>query len=217
MTSFGAVGTQIQLMFQTKFPTFTPEQFSRAMTEREFILVRGKVPNPENPQGPLETVQLFSKGNVNVYLGGGLNQVHFQILNMLNLNDVYIDVKKILLDLNVISNVISNIGFLCVTTCLSPTKPQDNLTALMNSSFLESMSRALGVEVGISSIRLATTFPLEKNGVQMLIEPLGTSPEDHFYLNIIYRSSNMDIFNVFIEQFGRTMIQEIIEEVCKYG
>ncbi len=217
MTSFGAVGTQIQLMFQTKFPTFTPEQFSPAMTEREFILVRGKVPNPENPQGPLETVQLFSKENVNVYLGGGLNQVHFQILNMLNLNDVYIDVKKILLDLNVISNVISNIGFLCVTTCLSPTKPQDNLTALMNSSFLADMSRALGVEVVISSIRLATTFPLEKNGVQMLIEPLGTSPEDHFYLNIIYQSSNMDIFNVFIEKFGRTMIQEIIEEVCKYG
>jgi hypothetical protein len=213
MSQFRAVGSHIQLIFQTQFPTFTPDQFSKALKDKNYIMVQSQVSNPQNPQAPPILVQIFSKENVNVFLVQNLNQIVFQILNTVSLETIYQEISRILLSLNVLDDIIRNIGFNFTTKSPAKTEPQKNLTSLVKNNFLKGIAKSLGTELGVFSIRLATAFPLEKEGLQVILEPLGASPKDEYYLNVIYQTTKMDDFNDFIGRFGEDMVREIIKEV----
>lgn len=215
MSPFKSVGSHVQLVFRTKFPTFTPDQFGKALKERAYSMVQGQVANPQNPQAPPIAVQLYSKGNINVFLLQQLNQIVFEVLNTVNLQPVYEEIKKLLFSLNIVSDAILITILNCSTRAKTKTEPQKNLTSLVNRGFLEGITKNLGEKLGVFSIRLATTFPLTKEGLQIVLEPLGTSPKNEYYLNITYRTPDMNKLNEFVERFGEDLINEIIGEVEK--
>lgn len=215
MSQFRAVGSYVQLLFRTKFPTFTPDQFVKALKDRKYSSVQGQVSNPQNPQAPPIAVTLFSKGNINIYLIPNLNQVVLQILNTVNLQSAYEEISKILFELNIIKDIVSDIVFNCTTKAPTKIEPKKNLTSLVNTDFLQGIAKEFKEDLGVVSIRLATTFPLERDGLQVILEPLGTSPKSDYYLNIIYRTSDMDKFDAFVRNFGDSVIQGIIGEAEK--
>lgn len=207
------------MVFQTKFPTFTPDQFNKALTRRDFHMTEQSMVNPQNPQGPPLTARIFSKENLNVFLAANVpNQIIFQILNIVRLGKKYEDIDKILLDLNIFPDIILHATFNCITRSEAKTEPQSNLSSLMKSNFLKEISKTLGGELKVSSVRLSTTFPLAgEEALQIVMEPLGTSPRKEYFLNIMYQTRSMKNFESFIRRFGDDMIQEIIGQVEKSG
>jgi hypothetical protein len=69
--SFSAVGSQVQLTLQTKFQTFTADQFHRALKGKNYLLTQGHVNMP--PQQTM--VQMFSKDNLNVFISPNTYQI----------------------------------------------------------------------------------------------------------------------------------------------
>ena len=213
-----AIGTQIQLVFRTQFLTFTAEQFSKALKEKNYLEVRGQIPNPLNPQAPPISIQTFSKGEITVLLPPipprTPNQIVFQILNTINLEPKYKEeVKPILIALSMFPDIVSDATFNCNTRRRTKTKPLDKLTSMVDRDFLDRTSKNFATDLRVFSIRLASAFPLEREGgCQVIIEPLTTNPEGEYYLNITYRTTKMNDFEKFISEFGSDMIQRIIEE-----
>lgn len=212
-----SIGSQIQLIFRAKFATFTPDQFRKALKDEHYIEVRQAMPNPQNPQAQPVIVHMFSKENVNVFLSPIPNTIIFQVLNVVNLKETYKEITKILVSLNIYPEIISRAILNCNTRSKAKTQPQKNLTSLVQKDFLEEISKDLGRKLEVSSIRLSTAFPLGTEGLQVLLEPLGTSPKDEYYLNIIYQTPDKKKFDAFVNKFGDNIIQEIIEEVEKSG
>ena len=213
-----SIGSQIQLVFQAKFPTFTADQFHKSLKNEKYIDVRQAISNPQDPQAAPRTVQMFSKDNVNVFLSSIPNTIVFQILNIVNLKEIYKEITKILLSLNIYPDIISRASLNCNTRSVAKTEPKKNLTSLIEKDFLKGISANLGRKLEVSSIRLSTAFPLGiEEGLQVLLEPLGTSPKDEYYLNIIYQTPDIKKFDTFIKKFGDDTIQEIIKEVEKSG
>jgi len=216
-----AIGTQVQLVFRTQFLTFTAELFNKALKEKNYLEVRGQLPNPQNPQAPPIPIQTFSKGNITVFLpltqAGSPNAVVFEILNNINLEPMYKEeVKAILVALNIFPDIVSDATFNCTTRTKAKTKPLDRLTSMIDQTFLERLSESFAKKLRVCSIRLATTLPLEREGgFQVVVEPLATNPEKEYYLNIAYRTTKMDEFDKFISEFGSDMIQRIMEETKK--
>lgn len=215
--SLSAIGTNIEFRFNMKFPTFTPDQYKQNLVERKFTLAQRSIQNPQNPQGPPIIVPIFSKGNMNVILGQNMQQIHFQIFNTINLTDVYKDIKDISVSLSIFDEIIQNAGFNCLSRTKAKNKPQSTLTELTNSNFLNSLEKCFGQKLDVVSLKLATIFPLGMEGLQVIIEPLATSPNDEYFLNIIYQTNDIKQFDNFIQRFGEKMIQEIadiIEKKC---
>jgi len=215
MNMASAIGSQVKLVFRTKFPTFTPDQFNKALRDKKYTMVPAQIPNPQNPQASI-TVQTFSKENMNIYLAPN-NQIVFQILNTRNLHEIYQEVEGILVSLNVYSPAILDIIFNSTTNFEAKVEPQKRLTSLVEARFLQGIEKNFGVKLGVFSIRLATTFPLAREGIQVILEPMGTSPKNEYYLNITYRTANMEKFNQFVRKFGNEMIRETIREAEANG
>jgi len=216
-----AIGTQVQLVFRTQFLTFTAELFSKALKEKKYLEVRGQIPNPQNPQAPPIPIQTFSKGNVTVFLpltqSLSPNAIVFEILNTINLEPMYKEeVKSILTALNIFPDIVSDASFNCTTRTKAKTRPLDRLTSMIDQIFLERISKNFAKKLQVCSIRLATAFPLEREGgFQVVVEPLATNPEKEYYLNIAYKTTKMNEFDKFISEFGSDMIQRIMEETTK--
>jgi len=211
-----AIGTQVQLVFQTQFLTFTPDQFSKVMKERNYLEIRSHIANPMSPQTPI-SIQSFSKENVTVLLPPAIppnpNPIVFQILNTINLGQKYKEVNDILVSLNIFPEIISNSSFKCTTRTKAETNPQDRLTSLVDSTFLKKISKNISANFKVFSIRFANVFPLEREGgCHVIIEPLATNPDKEYYLEIVYVTTKKSELDKFINEFGSDMIQRIIEE-----
>jgi len=212
-----AIGTQVQLVFQTQFLTFTADLFSKALKEREYLEVRGQMPNPQNPQAPIP-IQTFSKGDITVFLPPtqppNPNAIIFQVLNTVNLGTIYNkEVKEILLRINIYPEIVSDAIFNCITKMEAKAKPLDRLTSMVDRTFIERISNNLGTKMKVSSIRFTTTFPPERvGGFQVVVEPLVSNPEKNYYLNISFKTTRMNEFDKFISEFGSDMIHRIMEE-----
>jgi hypothetical protein len=214
MSLYNPVGSQVQLIFQTRFPTFTADQFTRALKDKAYVVTQGQVNLPQNA-GAI-TTNIFSKGNMNVFIFPPANQIFFQLLNTINPHDAIDDeIKPILVSLNIVEDAISSIILTC-TTAVSATseEPQKALTGIIKEDFLKRIDTIVNKNMGAVSIRLATSFPLEKEGgLQVVIEPLGTNPKKSYYVNLAYITANMREFNEFISIFNDKMILDIIESV----
>jgi hypothetical protein len=210
-----AIGTQVELVFRTQFITFTPEQFDRALKSKNYIEVRQQV---LDPQGRPVSLQAFSKGDTTVFLPpvSPPAPVVFRIINTVNLESRYKEVKEMLIAMNIYPNIVSSASFTCTTRTKAKSKPLERLTSIVNKNFVTRISKNLEAPIKVSSIKLSTSFPMkQEGGYEILIEPLMTNPEEEYYVSIVYTTHKMDDFEKFISQFGSDLIQRIIEEETK--
>lgn len=214
MSSTSAIGSQVRILYQTNFPTFTPDQVNKILTEKDYISGQSQITNPQDPQIPPRIVPMFSKDNVSIFINQPVNQIGFLILNTIDLKTVYSEISTILSSLNIIPEVTSNINFVCITRSKVRHKPQEQMTSLLKKEFLEELSTDFGEKLEVTSIRLSTSFPPDK-GLEIIIEPLLPNPEDHYFININYQTTEWEKFNTFIGRFGEAIIQGIIDEVEK--
>lgn len=218
MMSARSVGSQIQLVFLVKFPTFTPDQFNQALKAKDFLMTPSQA---ISPQGQPTQVQIFSKGNLLVFFAPNPQnpaqfQIVFQALNTVSL--VYAasggvllqDIMDILARLNIVEDVVSLITFNCITRAPATIDPMKGLTAGVKPELLEKITKALGSNLNVTSLRLGTVFPLQK-GIQLVLEPLGSDPTKEFFVNVLFQTSDMKEFDKFIKEFGENVINDIIE------
>lgn len=212
-----AIGSQVQLVFRTQFLTFTADQFSKALKGNGYLEMRGQIANPQGPQAPPILIQSFSKGDVNVLLPPvqppNLPIIVFQILNTVNLEPKYKEVKKILLALNIYPEIISDASFKCTTRRKAKASPLGSLTSMVDKTYIDNISKNFNTKLKVSSLRFVNSFPLKKGGgCQVIIEPLATNAENEYYLEISYITTKMNQFDKFIGEFGSDLTQRIIEE-----
>jgi hypothetical protein len=211
MSNF-AIGTQVELVFRTQFVTFTPEQFIRAVKERNYIEVRQQL---LDPNGQPITLQTFSKGVTTVFLppGSPPSPIVFRIINTVNLETVYKEVSEMLMAMNIYPDIASSASFSCTTRVKGQTHPIERLTSLADKSFVQRMSKKLGVPMKVSSVTFCSSFPLkQEGGYDVTLEPLMTNADEEYFLRIHFLTHKMDEFNKFISEFGSDMIQKIIGE-----
>jgi len=212
-----SMGSQIQLVFQVKFPTFTPDQFNQALKAKDFLLTPSQA---ISPQGQPVQVQMFSKGNLLVFFVPSPQnppqfQIVFQALNTVSLayapsgGVLLQDIMDILKGLNIVEDVVSLITFNCNTRAPATIDPMKGLTTGVKPELLEKITKALGYDLNVTSLRLGTVFPL-REGIQLTVEPLGSDPTKEFYVNVIFQTRDMKEFDKFIKKFGEDIIENII-------
>ena len=212
--SSGTVGTQVNLLFRARFLTFTPDQFNNAFKEQGYFMSQGQANPSLNPAAKPIPALIFSKGNLAVTYNQNQNTIIFQILNTLDLDNLYDhDITPLLAKLNFVESSTSMMSLECHTQLTTTSTPMSTLTSLVNSDYINGLNKILGEEkLGVTAIRLSTKYPLLNDGMQIVLEPLGNDPERSYYLNIIYRTSEMSKFNDFVRIFGATMIEKIAKE-----
>jgi hypothetical protein len=209
--SIPAIGTQVELVFQTQFVTFTPEQFMRALKDRNYMEIRGQI---ADSHGQPISIQTFSKGDTTVFLPSASlpSPIVFRIINTVSLESRYKEVNDLLVAMNIYPNIISTASFTCMTKAKAKTHPVDKLTSIVDKTFVDRISKNLGTEMKVISVRLGTSFPMkQEGGYEVTIEPLMTNAEEEYFVSIVFRTHKMDEFSKFIDQFGSNMIQKIIE------
>ncbi|MFI5405340.1 MAG: hypothetical protein ACHQ1D_02375 [Nitrososphaerales archaeon] len=213
MNSYGAVGSYVQLTFQTKFPTFTPDQFMASLKDKNYSMTQGTA---NLPSGQMITTQIFSKQNLSVFISPSTNQIFFQILNTINPQEIIEkEIKNILVYLNIVEEVLLSVMFTFNTSVPSKGDPHSNLTSLLDQKFRKHCKDILQNSLGVTSLRLASSFPIEKDGLQLIVEPLGTDPKHRYYLNLTYVTDKMHKFNDFIDKFGERMVLELMDGIDK--
>lgn len=214
MSSFPQIGSQIELVFQTTFSTFTPDQLMKSLKERDYTVTQGTATDRRNPNAPPIIIPAFSKDNISVLFNPAQTQLVFQILNTVDISKILKEViQPILISLKIIESVIASISFSCTTSVPSVGEPQKNMTNLFKMEFLNSIKNMMEAELKPSSIRLTTEIQPGNDLLQVLLEPLSTNPHDQYFLNISFKTMKEKNFNNFIGRFGSKMIEEIIKEV----
>jgi len=205
------VGTQIQLQFQTIYPTFTPDVFNKTLQGRSYSMVQAQS-NP-SPQQPPVAIQLFSKDNVSVYYLQGNNQLVFGIMNTLSLDTPIEEIKQVLIPLNIVPEAISSIVFQCATN-VGSSGPEESLSRLLKESMLTKVREVLDSETAVSSIRFGTVIDGGgKDGIQIVIEPLKTSPSTHYNIRVVFRTADMTRFDDFISRFNQDLLGSLVQVV----
>jgi hypothetical protein len=170
-------------------------------------------------------VQTFSKGNIAIFLlpsGPSLPPLLvFQILNTVDLNSSSSGsfapneiINEMLGRLNIVPNVVALITFSCVTMMITKDRtPTEVLTSNFKQENLDAISKAVNRKLGVQTIRLGDSFPLEKRGLQILIEPLVANPNKQYYVNILLHTDDQAEYSQFISYFGEKQIEEIVAAV----
>jgi len=209
------VGSTVSLLFRSKYPTFTPDHFNKAFKDKGYTATQGQAIVSNNPNAkPIPTVY-YSKENLVVMFNPVENLLVFQIINTLNINDIYEkDIKPILISLNFVEDSVSMRGLECITQISDNGNTMDTLTKLINQNFVGSIKKTLGLDHLISnSIKLSTSYPFTSEGTQLTIEPLANDPEHSYFFQILFRTEEMSKFNDMVDKFGENLIKEIIEQV----
>lgn len=218
-----SVGSQIQLVYQVRFLTFTPDQFTQVLKSKGFGAALTQM---TNPQGQIIQLPLYSKGNLIVFFVQVPQtppppqiQIIFQALNTVSLASAVSggsspnqDIVDILMGLNVVEDVISQATLTCTTRAQSKTDPTKCLTDDIKPELLDKVKKTLGSDLNVTLLRLGTAFPLQK-GVELILQPLPSDPTKEFSVNVIYQTSDMREFEDFISEFGEDKIQSIIEAI----
>lgn len=205
-----SIGTQIELIYKTQFVTFTPDQFSKALKDKNYLEVRGTIPSSKGPM----PIQTFSKGDFIVFLAPDEPPpLVFRIINTLSIESKLKEINEMLVALNIYADIVAVASFTCQTRVSVKGKPLDRLTSLVNKNFVSKICQNMGADMKVSSIRFNKAYPLSSNeGCGVTIEPLMTNPEKEYFVGISYLEHDMTKFNKFISEFGADMIQRMIEE-----
>ena len=206
------------LLFQTKYPTFTPAQFVKTFQELGFTQTKGVVNISANSNAAPVQTNIFSKDNLVVLLNPTENLIIFQIINTLDFNGIFDDVvQKILVQLNFSPSAVAILGLDCITQIHEVKSPSDSLTSLVNSKFVEGLtSSAIGHQCDVTSLRFTTRgSDVSDENLSVTLEPLPSNPTDSYHMIIAYQSKENDKFNEFVKNFGSKTIENIVGEVEK--
>jgi len=212
--NISSVGSQVSLLFQSKFATFTPAQFVKTFQEQGFIQTRGNANISANPMAQPVLTNIFSKDDLIVLFNPNENIIIFQILNTLDFNDIYEkEIQKILVNLNFNPSSVGMLGIDSSIQVHEVKPPIDSITSLTNKKFVESMKDlGIGEEVNITSLRF-NTKGTDKESLSVAIEPLLSNPTGSYHVMVVYRTKENDKFNEFVTKFGTKMIEKIINGV----
>ena len=218
--SINRVGSNVNLLFQSRSVTFTPDQFTRVIQEKGFMATQGVASVSLNPNAPPVQTVYFSKDNLMVLYNPSEYLVMFQIINTLNFAEMYQnDILPILKSLNFVHEIINVMGLECNTKIITDKSTIKSLTLLLNKDFLNEVSGELGIEnLAVFTIRMSSQRQQEKTeNMTVIIEPLVTDPEHSYHFSIIYRTIDNSKFDAFINRFGEDMILKIIRASDKCG
>ncbi|MGI0056969.1 MAG: hypothetical protein ACREAK_06295 [Nitrosarchaeum sp.] len=211
------VGSNVNLLFQSKSLTFTPDQFNKIFQELGFTATQGPANISQNPNAlPVKAV-FFSKNNLMVFYNPVESLVMFQVINTLNFVEIYEkNIKPILSSLNFVPEIVSMMGLECNTQIISDKSPILSLTSLLKKEFVDGMNTKIGVDnLKAFTIRLIGG---EENieSINIAIEPLATAKDKVYHFSMIYRTLDNSKFNQFVNRFGEEMIKEIVKEASRY-
>lgn len=215
--SISHVGSNINLLFQSRSVTFTPDQFNRVFQEKGFTATPGVANVSLNPNAPPVQTVYFSKNNLLVLYNPSEYLVMFQIINTLNFSELYQnEIIPILKSLNFVPEIINVMGVECNTKITMGISPVQSLTSLLKKELLDGISNALGIKnLSVFTIRLVGGIEQIEN-MTIAIEPLVTDPQRAFHFSLTYRTVDSSKFNDFVNRFGEGMILQIMKESGKY-
>jgi hypothetical protein len=208
-------GAQIQIVVETQGVVFTPDNLLSVLKNNEFQIVQGLVSNPLNSTLPAQNTQIYSKDSLMIYLllTQPLNTLVFALMNTVDLKNQKIggkpssDMIRDLMDsLNLVDETISAITFNFTTRFIATKKPIDRLSKLIKLDFLRKMKKdPLLRTLNVLSIRLGDIFPIEKQGFNIVIEPLLSNPEKMFFIQFTKKLINRDSLFEVVNEFPRTL------------
>lgn len=202
------VGSQTIVSFQTKFPTFTPAEFDKTMTDLGFQR------NSTQAQLGQPLQYFYTKDSVTVDQVAVTNIVNFRFMNTINISKLYDDVKKALLSLKIDPNTIQIMALDCKTMAHDVGNPEKNLTSLISKTAKEQIGKSLKIKPAVFSLVLVNEAPQDED-LQIRIEPLASNPAESFFIHINYKTRLHEKFDSFIGQFGDDKIRDIAKSVCE--
>lgn len=216
--SVNSVGSNVKLMFKSKYMTFTPSQFNVTFKELNYLASQGPQVQSNMPNIPPVTTTLFSKENLVVVYNPLDATLIFQILNTINFHSIYEkEIKPILIRLNLVEQAVSIRSLECTTQIHVEQNPINMINSLVEEKFVQDMTEIVGVDsLKVATIRINTSFPFVDEGLQIIMEPLLTDPEGTIYLHIVFRTQETSKFNEFVNKFGTEMLERMVKEVGKY-
>jgi hypothetical protein len=216
-------GSQIQIVLEIQGQIFTPDNLLSVVNSNEFQISQGKISNPLNPASPPQNTQIYSKDSMMIYLLPSrsiFNNLIFTVLNSYDLKNEKIGdksvsefIKNIMDELSLVDENISSITFNFTTRFESTKQPEDQLTRLLQKNFMNKLKDAtLSKSLKVMSIRIGDSFPIKKEGFNIVFEPLISKPDKVFFMQftkkIIGRDSLFKLINSFPE-----ILEELINGV----
>lgn len=216
--SINAVGSNVNLLFKSKYMTFTPSQFNNTFKELNFLPSQGPLVQSNIPNAPPVPTTLFSKDNLVVVYNPVEFLLIFQILNTVDFQGIYNrEIIPILARLNLVEDAVSTRSIECTTQIRVKKSPIDMINSLVEKKFMNEMNAIVGMNsLKATTLRIVTAFPFADEGLQILMEPLATDSTGSYYLQIVFRTQETSKFNEFVNRFGTNMLQKIAEEAGKY-
>lgn len=216
--SVNSVGSNVTLMFKSKYITFTPSQFNTTFKELNYLQSQGPLVPSNIPNTPPVPTTLYSKENLVVIYNPIEALLIFQILNTVDFQPIYEkEVIPILIRLNLVENAVSTRTLECATQIRVENNPMDSINSLVEKKFMDGLTSIFGMEpLKAITLRINTAFPFADEGLQILIEPLVSDPTGTFYMHIVFRTLETSKFNNFVSRFGTNMLEKIVEEISKY-
>ena len=216
IVNVSTIGANVTLLFQSKYQTFTPEQFITTFQKLGFVQTKGSANISANPAAQAVPTTMFSKQNLIVLYNPNENLIIFQIINTLDFNPLYEDkILKILASLNFNPTSVSLMGIDATTQVHDVKYPIATLSSLTKPEFIADLNTLSGDgDMVVSGIKLGTVGS-EKESLSINLEPLQTDPSGSYFIAIAYRTKESDKFNEFVKDFGAKMIEDIIREAEK--
>lgn len=195
--SISAKGSQTQIVIETQGMFFSPDNLMALLKNNEFQIMQGNVSNPLNPGSQPVFSQLFSKGPLMISMQQSPPTTIYLILVIMNVLDLSkekigeksgIDLINEILDgLNLTEETITSITFTFTTRFQPATgSPADLITNLINKDFIDRTKNSIKLDtMKAFSIRLGDRFPIEKEGTNLVFEPLINEPEKIFLMQFI--------------------------------
>lgn len=173
--------------------------------------------NPVNPalqQGPS---QLFSKGSLVITMQQGPPPMMYLVFVLMNVYDLRQEkigeknaadlINEVLDRLNLTEETIPSITFTFTTRFPSTNgTPASRLTNLINKKFIEEITKSTNSEsMSAFSIRLGDKFPIEKDGTNLVFEPLVTEPEKIFLMQYIRKFKSRNVLVELFDSFPKML------------
>lgn len=214
--TFSDKGSQIQIIVETQGMMFSGDNLITALKTREFQILQGNINNPIDPSTPTVMAQIYSKGPLTIFMPpprGLTNYLIFLVMNTIDLEKTKIGDKKlnglieeILNDLSLTEETISSITFTFTTRFAPKNLPIERLTALINRDFIKKLKKIPALKSSNAlSLRFGDKFPIDKEGVNIVFEPLVTDPDKLFYLQFIQKFRSKQKFQVLLSDFPKIL------------
>ncbi len=215
-------GAQIQIIIETQGLVFTPDNLINVLKSYEFQIQQGVISNPLLPNNQVMNAQIFSKDSLMIYFvqNQPISSLIFTILNTVDLRKEQVAgkasiemIENIMDKLNLVDETINSITFNFTTRFEASRKPVELLTKTLNKNFIKKFKDINLIEhVNMLSVRIGDAFPIQKNGYNIVLEPLISNPEKMFFMQFIKRIVNRTSLFDLVENFS-DLLESIIEGV----